>query len=245
MLIAPFLALRLPWGNRIINLTALVLPLTAALIFYTWLSYARFGNVTGVDFDYYINPVHREFARKFGVFSPRRLPYSFADYFSLRFPSLQREPPYLAANRHSYDYPSLFSNDFSEVYLPLPWCSGWLVFGAIMGITCLVRRHGAAAFERGAAVALFAQFLCILSYFLLAQRYAADLCPFLIFCFIIFLGSGGVALFRSRHVIIGLIALSVVVNSLATVSWLVEADMNVPAETRAKWDQFLGRTSRS
>jgi hypothetical protein len=245
MLIAPFLALRLPWGNRIINLTALVLPLTAALIFHTWLSYARFGNVTGVDFDYYINPVHREFARKFGVFSPRRLPYSFADYFSLHFPSLQREPPYLAANRHSYDYPSLFSNDFSEVYLPLPWCSGWLVFGAIMGITCLVRRHGAAAFERGAAVALFAQFLCILSYFLLAQRYAADLCPFLIFCFIIFLGSGGVALFRSRHVIIGLIALSVVVNSLATVSWLVEADMNVPAETRAKWDQFLGRTSRS
>jgi len=245
MLIAPFLALRLPWGNRIINLTALVLPLTAALIFYTWLSYARFGNVTGVDFDYYINPVHREFARKFGVFSPRRLPYSFADYFSLHFPSLQREPPYLAANRHFYDYPSLFSNDFSEVYLPLPWCSGWLVFGAIMGITCLVRRHGAAAFERGAAVALFAQFLCILSYFLLAQRYAADLYPFLIFCFIIFLGSGGVALFRSRHVIIGLIALSVVVNSLATVSWLVEADMNVPAETRAKWDQFLGRTSRS
>jgi hypothetical protein len=230
-------------GNRIINLTALVLPLAAALIFYIWLSYARFGNVTGVHFDYYIDPVHSEFAHKFGVFSPRRLPYSFADYFSVRFPSLQREPPYLAANRHSYDYPSLFSNDFSEVYLPLLWCSGWLVFGAIMGITCLVRRHGAAAFERGAAVALFAQFLCILSYFLLAQRYAADLYPFLIFCLIIFLGSGGVALFRSRHVMIGLIALSVVVNSLATVSWLIDYDMNVPTETRAKWAHFLGRKS--
>jgi hypothetical protein len=163
ILIAPFLALRLPWGNRIINLTALVLPLAAALIFYISLSYARFGNVTGVHFDYYIDPVHSEFVYKFGVFSPRRLPYSFADYFSLRFPSLRREPPYLAANRHSYDYPSLFSNNFSEVYLPLPWCSGWLVFGAIMGIICLVRRYGAAAFERGAAVALFAQSLCILS----------------------------------------------------------------------------------
>src|SRR6266700_3057944 len=69
ILIAPFLALRLPWGNRIINLTALVLPLAAALIFYIWLSYARFGNVTGVHFDYYINPVHSEFAHKFGVFS--------------------------------------------------------------------------------------------------------------------------------------------------------------------------------
>ena len=243
ILIAPFLAQRLPWGNRIINLTALVLPLAAALIFYIWLSYARFGNVTGVHFDYYINPVHSEFAHKFGVFSPRRLPYSFADYFSLRFPSLQREPPYLAANRHPYHYPSLFSNDFSEVYLPLPWCSGWLVFGAIMGITCLVRRHGAAAFERRAAVALFAQLLCILSYFLLAQRYAADLYPFLIFCLIIFLGSGGVALLRSRHVMVGLIALSVVVNSLATVSWLVDADQNVPPETRAAWEKFLGRHS--
>ena len=113
-----------------------------------------------------------------------------------------------------------------------------------MGITCLVRRHDATAFERGAAVALFAQFLCILSYFSLAQRYAADLYPFLIFCLIIFLGSGGAALLRSRHVMIGLIAVSVVVNSLATVSWLVDDDMNIPTETRAKWEQLLGRKSR-
>ena len=121
----------------------------------------------------------------------------------------------------------------------------WLVFGAIMGITCLVRRDGADAFERGAAVALFAQFLCILSYFLLAQRYAADLYPFLIFCFIIFLCSGSMALFRSRHVIIGLIGLSIVVNSLATVSWLIGPDQNVPSETRAAWEKLLGRHSKS
>ena len=243
ILIALFLALRLPWENRIINLTALLLPLAAALIFYVWLSYARFGSVTGVNFDYYINPVHSEFAHKFGVFSPRRLPYSFADYFSLRFPSLERNPPFLRAARHSYDYPSLYSNDFSEVYLPLPWCSGWLVFAAILGITCLVRRKKADLLELAAAVALFVQVLGILSYYLLAQRYATDLYPFLIFGLIIFLGSGGVALFRSRHVMMGLIALSVVVNSLATVSWLVDADMNVPQKTRNTWKAFLGRKS--
>ena len=73
----------------------------------------------------------------------------------------------------------------------------------------------------------------------LAQRYAADLYPFLIFCLVIFLRSGGVALMRSRHVMIGLIALSVVVNSLATVSWLMDADQNVPAETKSG----LGKTS--
>ena len=243
ILIAPILALGLPPENRLTNIIALVLPLAAALTFYLWLSYARFGSLTGVNFDYYINPVHSEFAHKFGVFSPRRIPYSFADYFSLRFPSFQRQPPFLGADRHSYDYPSLYSNDFSEVYLPLPWCSAWLVFGALMGITCLIRRDGADVFERGTAVALFAQFLCILSFFLLAQRYAADLYPFLIFCLLMFLRSGGVALLRSRHVMIGLIGLSVVVNSLATVSWLVNADQNVPPKTRAAWEKFLGRHS--
>ena len=244
ILIAPLLALGLPRENRVANLTALVLPLGVALIFYIWLSYARFGSLTGMNYyDYYINSVHAEFARKFGVFSPRRILHSFADYFGVYFPSLEREPPFLAADRHSYDYPSLYSNDFSEVYLPLPWFSSWLVFGAIMGIAYLVRRDGADAFERGAAAALFAQFLCILSFFALAQRYAADLYPFLIFCLIIFLRSGGIALVRSRHVMIGLVSLSIAVNSLATISWLIGPDQNVPSETRAAWEKLLGRHS--
>src|ERR1041385_4558705 len=217
ILIAPLLAVGLRRENRLTNVTALVLPLGAALGFYIWLSYARFGSLTGVNYyDYYINPVHAEFAHKFGVFSPRRIFHSFADYFGVYFPNLDHEPPFLGADRHFYDYPSLYSNDFSEVYLPLPWCSSWLVFGAIMGIVCLVRRDDADAFERGAAAALFAQFLCILSFFALAQRYAADLYPFLIFCLIIFLRSGGNALVRSRPVIIGLACLSIAVNSFAT-----------------------------
>ena len=61
--------------------------------------------------------------------------------------------------------------------------------------------------------------------------------------FLFFLERGRAA-FHLRYVIIGLVAASVVINSLTTVSWLVEADMNVPAETRAKWNEFLGRTSR-
>jgi hypothetical protein len=45
-------------------------------------------------------------------------------------------------------------------------------------------------------------------------------------------------------VIIGLVTLSVIANSLATVSWLVGADQNVPAETKAVWEKLLGRRSR-
>ena len=243
ILIAPLHALRIRPENRTINLAALVLPVGAALVFYLWLSYARFGSLTGVNFDYYINPTHSEFAHKFGMFSPRRIPYSFADYFSVRLPSLRRESPFFVADRHPYEYPSLYSNTFSEVYISLLWCSPWLIFGAIMGIVYLVRKSGADAFERSIAIALFAQFVCIMSYYLLAQRYSADLCPFLIFCLVIFLMSGGVALHRSRYVMIGLIALSVVVNSLATVSWLIDADQNVPGETRAAWEKLLGRHS--
>ena len=243
ILIAPLLALRIPRENRVTNLLALLLPLAAAFAFYVWLSYARFGSFTGVNYDYYVNPVHSECAHQYGIFSLRRIPYSFADYFGLRFPSIERQPPLLGADRHSYNYPSLFSNPDSEVYLSLLWCSSWLVFAAIMGIICLVRRKGADLFEIGAAVALLAEFFCILLYFVLAQRYAADLYPFLIFCLIIFLGSGGAAVLRSRYVIIGLVALSVVINSLATVSWLVDADLNVPAKTRAAWEKVIGRRS--
>jgi hypothetical protein len=47
-----------------------------------------------------------------------------------------------------------------------------------------------------------------------------------------------------RYVLIALVAASVVINSLATVAWLTEADMNVPAATRAKWNQLLGRMPR-
>jgi hypothetical protein len=245
ILIAPLLALRIGRENRITNLLALLLPLGAAFAFYVWLSYARFGSFVGVNYDYYINPVHSEFAHRYGVFSPRRIPYSLADYFSLRFPSIERQPPFLGADRHPYDYPSLFSNPDSEVYISVLWSSSWLVFAGIMGITCLVRRKGASLFERGASVALLAQSLCILSYFLLAQRYATDLYPFLIFCLAVFLSSGGTALLRSSYILTGLVGLSVLINSLATISWLVGADQNVPAETKAAWEKFLGRHSYS
>jgi len=243
ILIAPLLALQVGREKRSINLLTLFLPLGAALAFNVWLSYARFGNFTGVNYDHYINPVHSEFAHKYGMFSPRRIPCSLADYFSLRLPSIEHQPPFLVADRHSYSYPSLFSNPDSEVYVSVLWSSGWLVFAGIMGITCMVRRKGLDLFERGVTLALLVQCLCILSYFLLAQRYATDLYPFLIFCMVVFLGSGGTALLRLRHLIIGLIALSAVINSLATVSWLVHADQNVPAETKTAWEKLLGRHS--
>src|SRR5262249_1742370 len=117
--IALLLALRIRQENRIANFTALLLPFGAALAFYVWLVYASFGSFVGINFYYYTARVHSVFAQKYGVFNPRRTPYIFADYFSLLFPALQRDPPFLGADRHSYIHPSLFSLPFSEVYLSL------------------------------------------------------------------------------------------------------------------------------
>jgi len=237
------LAIHLPRENRWRQFAALFLPLGAGLGFYLLLSYARFGSFVGVSIDHYINPVHREFAHKYGMFNLQRVPYGLADYFGLRFPSLQWQAPFLKADRHFFAHPQLYSIPFSETYLSIPWGASWLLAGAILGVIYLVRRNCADLFERGAAVAFALQGLGILSFYNLSQRYSVDLYPFLIFCLLVFLRRGGVLLARIYHVIIGLVLVSITVNSLATVSWLVDSDQNVRPETRAIWTRFLGRSS--
>lgn len=243
LLMALLLALCLPRVNRFRLLAALFVPLGTGLAFYLLLSYARFGSFVGTSFDHYINPVHREFAHKYGIFSLRRVPYSLADYFGLSLPSLQAQVPFLKADRHFFAHPQLYSLPFSETYLSVPWAASWLLAGAILGAICLVRRNYADLFERGAAGAFALQCLGILSFYSLSQRYSVDLYPFLIFCLIVFLRRDGVFLARTYRLIIGLVVVSITINSLATVSWLVDSDQNVRPETRAIWNRFLGRSS--
>jgi hypothetical protein len=244
ILIAPLLAIRLLHRQPIRNITALLLPLGAAFAFYLFLTYARFGDFSGMNMRYNINSVQRDFAIKHGLFRIERVPYSFADYFVLRTPKLQREAPFLEAGRQDYDHEDLFVMAFTETYSSLLWSSSWILFGAVIGIAMLLRSKGADTADRAIAAIFLLQVIVILSFMGLAQRYLAELFPFLVFTFLIFLRQGKIA-FQLRYLLIGLVVISVAINSLTTVSWLVEADMNVPAETRAKWNQFLGRTSRS
>jgi hypothetical protein len=243
LLIAPVLAIRLVRKDRIRNLAALFLPLGAALLFYVFLSYAKFGNFQGASFDHYINPAQREFTQKHGFFSLERVPYSFADYLFLRYPEFRREAPYLKGYRQSYNHPTLYAMPFTETYSSLLWCSSWIVLGAIIGVALLLRPGGADWVDRAIAAILFVEVIAIMSVPAVIQRYATELYPFLIFAFLLFLRRGKAA-FHLRYVLIGLVALSVAINSLATVAWLVDADMNVPQKTRAGWKAFLGRKSR-
>jgi hypothetical protein len=242
LLIAPVLALRVFRRDPVRNLAALFLPLGAAFIFYLFLTYARFGNFSGMPMRYSTNSEQREFAIKQGLFRLQRVPYSFADYFILRPPEFQHKPPFLKARRQAYNHANLYVMPFTETYSSLLWCSSWILLGAAIGMAMLLRPGGSDGVDRVIAAILFLQVVLILSFMGLAQRYTAEFYPFLIFAFLLFLRNGRFA-FQLRYLLIALVVGSIVINSLTTLSWLLEADMNVPRETKVKWDDFLGRSS--
>jgi hypothetical protein len=243
LLIAPLLALRLFRRNPICNLAALFLPLGAAFLFHLFLTYAKFGDLSGMPLRYSRNLVQRNFAVKHGLFRLERVPYSFADYFILRRPEFQREPPFLKGYRQPYNHPTLYVMWFTETYSSLLWCSSWILLGAVIGVAMLLRPGGPDWIDRAIAASLLFQCVVILAFMGLAQRYIAEFFPFLVFAFLFFLAKGSAA-FQLRYLLIALVAASVMINSLTTVSWLVDADLNVPPATRAKWEGFLGRKSR-
>jgi hypothetical protein len=97
--------------------------------------------------------------------------------------------------------------------------------------------------ERGAAVMLATQSIFILCYYMLAQRYSMELYPFLIFCFVVFISAGGKFVVRTRYLLMALLLVSVIINSLATDSWLA-GDLNLPVETRNFWNEIVGKAPR-
>jgi hypothetical protein len=240
VLIAALLLFRVEQRDRLRQLTALLLPVGAGVVFFLLLSYAKFGTWTGDDYAHSIDSNHREFVHAHGVFDLRRVPLSFADYFSLRPPAIESSPPFVKVDRHPYSHPSLFSLPFSETFLPVTWSSSWLLFGACVGIVCLFRRGRSDLLDRGIAASLLIEFVGILSFFALAERYAADLYPFFIFCFIVFLRASSSR--WQRPVLIALITVSSAVNFLGTASW-IGSDANLPSETRTFWNAIGGQRS--
>ena len=220
------------------SLVALAAPLFAGLAFHLLLSYARFGNFAGISYESYINGVHVEFVRRHGMFDLARVPYSFAEYFSLRPPVFRAHAPFVQVDRHFLPYPGLFSLPNTESYVSLTWSAGWLVFGAVFGIGYLFSSKRSNWFQRAVAAAVFVQFILILCHFTLAQRYMTELLPFLIFSFAIFLRNGG-ALFQ-RAAIIALVVVSAAVNTFGTAFWLSN-DGNLPLETRTFWSGVAGK----
>lgn len=233
LLLAPLLAFRLPAEKRFKGLIALFLPIGLALALFLALSYARFGNFAGISLQHF-----KRSTREHAMFSAVRLPLGFADYFGLKPPRLENRAPFIVSRRRFFPKVSLYPISISETFITVPWSSSWLLLGAIAGIGLLFRRGGADKMDKWMAAAFFLEFVGILSYFSLAQRFSTDLYPFLVFSLLIFLRWGGPAFLRAT--LISLVVLSVCINFLATASWLGR-DKNLPADTQIFWNSIFGR----
>jgi hypothetical protein len=170
------------------------------------------------------------------------VPYTFADYFILRYPEFQRTPPFLKAYWHPYNYPTLYAMPFTETYSSLLWYSSWVLLGAGFGVAMLLRPGASDWVDHAIAAIFFVQVIAIMCVPGIIPRYAAEFYPFLVFAFLFFLRQGK-AVFHLRYLLVGLVAVSIVINSLTTVSWLVDMDMNTTQKTRDQWKVFLGRKS--
>ena len=98
-----------PWDSTVPEAThtqsrSALSALAAALVFSVILTYAKFGQLSGMPLGYSINRDQGNFALKYGIFRVARVPYSFADYFFLRYPELQNEFPFLS-RRKNFEIP--------------------------------------------------------------------------------------------------------------------------------------------
>lgn len=240
ILLAGVLAFRVFRRNPVRNLAVLLLPAGAALICHLYMSYAKFGNFSGMNLKYSINPPQREFALKNGIFRVERVPYTFADYFYLWRPKIQHGhgPVFLRAGRAPYNPHGLFVMPFTETYSSLLWSAGWIVICGFTGLLLLLWPKNSNWFDRAIAAVLLTQWISILCYMGLCQRYVAEFFPFLVFAFIFFLRTGRAA-YHLRYLLIAVVLASVVINSVTTVAWLLEDDMNMPPSSKARWATFL------
>jgi hypothetical protein len=129
---------------------------------------------------------------------------------------------------------------FTETYSSLLWYSSWVLLGAGIGVAMLLRPGSSDWVDCAIAAIFFVQVIAIMSVPGIIPRYAAEFYPFLVFAFLFFLRQGK-AVFNLRYLLVGLVAVSIVINSLTTVSWMVDMDMNTTQKTRDQWKVFLGR----
>lgn len=239
-LLSPLLLLSGGGVNTRWRATFLLLPLLIAGGLYVGFSYWRFGSVTGISFSHYINAHHRNYVADHGAFNLDRVAYGFLEYFNARLPEFTDLPPFVEVYHYWFSHDK-FALPYSELYLSVLWGSSWLVLGAILGFGCVFQRHSSWT-ERGISAAFFVQFVLILSFTCTAQRYSAELYPFLIYLFLVLLRKGGLLLRWYLPVLPFLVIASLAINLASTLSWLAYTDQNVLPSTRAILRRMLDDT---
>jgi hypothetical protein len=231
-----------------------LLPATAMLVFQLWYNFDRFGDVTTfADYQRLEYLVENEESwlsfEQWGAVNPLRLPTGLWNYLGVQLDYFWADFPWIRVARPSYPEQNLYPQMFQSYVISLSVVSLWLVLPAVLGCAFLIFRSKDRLLKL-CALCLLSQVLLVGSFFIMEQRYAADLLPLLIFGYAYFLGS--VYLHRplqhARRMLANGMLLAVVLSSIATLSSTVSV---IPISGKAVmpgykmfWSQRFQRINR-
>jgi hypothetical protein len=224
-----------------------LLPAAVLLLVQLWYNHDRFGSIF-IFVQYDLMDFMRNDAEAMailadkGKFNLERLAPAMSNYFGLKPEFIAQQFPWFRIAPPSYPDAGLYPRLFDSYLISLTLSASWLVLGAGGGLAMLVRGRRS-PLTALCALAFFSQFLLISAYYILEERYAVDLLPFLIFCFAILLSeiaSRGWLVGRAKDVVTVLIftvAVSSIVTTMSTLSAIPVSGPGLPNAYKVEWGE--------
>lgn len=206
------------------ELIAMLLPFAVGVVFYGWYNYARFGSpfklidFHAYNFLYYDPPAWKTF-QTFGATNIRRLWTGFFNYFLPVPGNFTSEFPFVQMVQAHHLSAKLYFTTYREWVFSLFLASPWIFLTSILGAMKLPERPLA----RWAPVMFLPQWILILTYYFISQRFVLDFLPLLVCLSVFFLAS--VQLHgREGKILIGtltfLVVFSIITTVLSTLWWM-------------------------
>jgi hypothetical protein len=226
-------------------LVGCVSPALLGLGLQLWYNAARYGS----PWRAYAAPaaiVPEEQARlaQVGIWNLGRLSMALINYFGVRGEFFSPRPPFFRMPEYLVSNPSLAFAKYREWTISLTIASSWLVVGALWGFILILRRPRS-PLTLGVAASFIPQWLCILGFAGITQRYCAEFLPLLVFLFCVTLRQIAEAKrterFRRPVLALGTIlcVLSCYATLAGTASWMTLSNWAAPAVYRAQMGKFL------
>jgi hypothetical protein len=229
-----------PWRA----LLALVIPLVAMFLVLGWYNAARWGSpFISIDLTGYVQRKCYEFVIVQGQWNPHRLVTGFFNYFTVSPRHFLPEPPYVRLILPEYLNPQYF-NEFRQGFLSIPVSAPWLLPTSIVGIVLAMRRRPRKPVLLATVSLLATQIILICGFYHICHRYSLEIYPTLVFGYFYFLAF--VPASRLTRVValevVLLVFLSVAMNSLSQINWLVYTNgQTSPVVREALHKYFPGR----
>ncbi len=224
-----------------------LLPAVFLLVFQLWYNYDRYGSIfTFVQYDWMgfmaRDPEAMSILQEKGKFNLQRVLPAMSNYFGVKREFFSSEFPWFRIVPPHYPDLDLYPRLFQSYLISLSVSASWLVLGAGFGLLHLLRGRRS-PLTRWCALAFFAQFLLVSSYYIMEERYAVDLLPFMIFGYMIFLtdvAGRGLLAGRSKDVVsvlIFFVAMSGIITSTSTLSAIPVSGPGLPNAYKAEWGE--------